>query len=243
MKKYIFLCLCVCVAWSVQAQELVPIPYDLNTPMVYNNSQFDFSLQIANKQIEAGDKEVAVRAITMCSFSNFTHINYTNNLGMIAGVGVRNIGIRARDELLGDVEYKRSVRRVYTLNASLAVKLGSFSKHCFVFAGGEYDLAFHFRQRLKTHSKSKIKQGEWWSTATDRFMPSLFVGVQFPKGLNLKCSYYLNDFFNENYSGKIKNFPAYTHSQMINIAISYQASLQSKHQRKQKSTQSQAVDM
>ncbi|MCL2327313.1 MAG: hypothetical protein FWC39_02235 [Bacteroidetes bacterium] len=221
MKKYTILFIFICYACGVQAQDLVPIP--TKTKSVYSNWVMDLSLQFANKQLETeNESEIAVRTIMFTNFTNFTHFNFSNNFGLLSGIGLRNIGIRARYENIEDVVYKRTVRRVYTLNASLAAKLGSFSKHCFVYGGGEYDLAFHFRQRLKTKTNSQIKQGEWFSNATDRFLPSVFIGVQLPKGLNLKCSYYFNDFFNKNYKGKIENFPTYEQSQMINIAVSFQ---------------------
>ncbi len=194
MKKHILLSILICFVWNVQAQDLVPIP--TKTKSVYNDFIMDFGVQFTDKQLSTEDEsEVAVRTIAFTNFTNFTHFNFNNNFGVITGLGLRNIGIRARNEHIEDVVYKRTIRRIYTVNASLAVKLGAFSKHCFVFGGGEYDLAFHFRQRLKTKNNSQTKQGEWFSNATDLFLPSVFIGVQFPKGLNLKCSYYFNDFW------------------------------------------------
>ena len=221
MKKQALLFILICCVCAAQAQDLVPIP--TKTKSLYSNWVMDLSLQFANKQLKTeNESEITARSIVFTNFTNFTHCNISNNFGLMSGIGLRNIGIRARNETIEDVVYKRTVRRVYTLNASLAAKLGSFSKHCFVYGGGEYDLAFHFRQRLKTKTNSQIKQGEWFSNATNRFLPSVFIGVQLPKGLNVKCSYYFNDFFNKNYKGKIDNFPVYTQSHMINIAVSFQ---------------------
>lgn len=221
MKKHILLSILICFVWNVQAQDLVPIP--TKTKSIYSNWVADLSFQVANKQLATEtEDEIAVRTIIFTNFTHLTHFNFSNNFGLTAGLGLRNIGIRARNETINEELYKRTIRRVYTANASLAVKLGSFSKHCFMYGGGEYDMAFHFRQRLKKKSTSTVKQGEWFSNATDRFLPSVFVGVQLPKGLNLKCSYYFNDLFNKNYSGKIDNFPVYTQSQIITIAVSYQ---------------------
>jgi len=206
---------------DAQAQNLVPVP--TKTKSVYSTLVADLAIQFANKQLKTEDEtEITARTIVFTNFTNFTHFNFGNNFGLVPGMGLRNIGVSARDEHIDDKIYKRTVHRVYTLNASLAVKLGSFSKHCFVYGGGEYDMAFHFRQKLKTYSNSKKKQGEWFSNATDRFLPSVFIGVQLPKGLNLKCSYYFNDFFNKNYKGKIENFPVYTQSHIVNIAVSFQ---------------------
>ena len=223
MKKHVALLLIFATSLcAVQAQDLVPIP--TKTKSVYSTLVMDLPIQIANIHIEGSDREVAVRSIVFCNLTSFTHFNFSNNFGIMPGIGVRNIGVRARNENINDVIYKRTIRRIYTLNASLAVKFGSFSKHCFAYGGGEYDMAFHFRQRLitKTNSTRRIKEGEWFSDATDRFLPSAFIGFQFPHGLNIKCSYYFNDFFNKDYKGKIEDFPVYTQSQMVNLSISYQ---------------------
>ncbi|MDR2963308.1 MAG: hypothetical protein LBU90_06735 [Bacteroidales bacterium] len=221
LKKYGMMTLALCAASGVFAQDLLPIT--VKKKSIYSTLVADMSFQMANKQLSTEEQsEVTMRTIVFTNWAHYTHFNFNNNVGAIAGWGVRNIGIRAHNELIDSVVYRHTVRRIYTLNASLAVKLGSFSKHCFAYGGGEYDMAFHFRQRLKTKTNSRIKDGEWWSTATDRFLPSVFVGMQFPHGVNIKCSYYLHDFFNRNYTGKITNFPVYEQSRMINVSLSLQ---------------------
>jgi hypothetical protein len=95
------------------------------------------------------------------------------------------------------------IRRQYMLGVPLAIKLGSFKNHIYFFGGGEYEMAFHLKEKYWTasfdRSGPKTKSMEWFSSQTPTFLPSLFAGVQFPGGINLKFKYYLTDFLNNNY--------------------------------------------
>ncbi len=122
------------------------------------------------------------------------HYDFTNNFGMYSGYGLRNIGI------ITDVDGIKTKRRTYSLGVPVALKLGSFSDHFYVYGGGSYELFFHYKQKRFVNGV-KSKYSEWFSDRTDRFAPALFAGVQFPGGINLKCKYYLNNFLNRDFQG------------------------------------------
>ncbi len=122
------------------------------------------------------------------------HYDFTNYLGFFSGYGIRNIGIVTDD---GNTVLKR---RTYSLGVPLALKLGSFKNHTYLYGGAEYELFFHYKQKQYI-SGNKVKQGEWFSSRTKRFNPSLFAGIQFPKGINLKFKYYPQNFLNTNFRG------------------------------------------
>ena len=86
------------------------------------------------------------------------------------------------------------------LGVPLAIKLGSFKDNFYIYAGGEYELLFHYKQKLFVDG-DKTKYSEWFSDRTNRFLPSVFAGVQFPKGVNLQFKYYLDDFLNRDFRG------------------------------------------
>jgi hypothetical protein len=52
-----------------------------------------------------------------------------------------------------------------------------------------------------SHSRSgtKTKTTTWWPNQITTFLPSTFIGIQFPGGVNLKFKYYLENFLNQNY--------------------------------------------
>jgi len=75
----------------------------------------------------------------------------------------------------------KTIRRVYTLGVPLAFKLGAFDKHVYFLAGGEYELAFHYRARKwlsNSRDGTKYVDGEWFSKKSRRFVPSVFAGFQ-----------------------------------------------------------------
>jgi hypothetical protein len=138
------------------------------------------------------------------------HYDFTNNLGVFSGYGIRNIGI-ITDE--ADILIKR---RTYSLGIPLALKLGSFKNHFYLYGGSEYEMFFHYKEK-QFKDGIKLKQSEWFSNRTKRFAPSFFAGFQFPGGINLKFKYYPFDFLNRDYS----DFKDYNKTQLFYFSISF----------------------
>lgn len=154
---------------------------------------------------------------TNLRFTLFLHIqqnlNYdlTDWLGFYTGVGLRNVGLIMEDQFryMGftdetnenwDTNVKIK-KRSYSLGIPLAFKLGALDNHYFIYAGGEYEWMFHYKQKLFINDV-KSKEKEWNSDRVTTWNPSVFAGVQFPGGFNLKFKYYLRDFLNHDYVGK-----------------------------------------
>jgi hypothetical protein len=156
---------------------------------------------------------------TLLHFTLFFHtqqmINYDLNsrLGFYSGVCLRNIGIitQERYQYMGftgidenhefwnaDTKIKR---RSYSLGFPLALKVGNLREHTYLYAGGEYEWLFHYKQKLFIEGKKIDKEAEWCSPRVNPWIPSVFVGFQFRGGLNLKAKYYLKDFLNSDYQG------------------------------------------
>ncbi|MEZ5071450.1 MAG: hypothetical protein R2751_10895 [Bacteroidales bacterium] len=140
------------------------------------------------------------------------HLDATNNIGLFTGISVRNIGLITEDRYqnLGFTGVDNThehwnktaiiKRRSYSLGVPLALKLGSFSKNFFLYGGGEIEWMFHYKQKLfLDDNKTKFK--EWGSDRVNPFIPSVFAGIQFPKGVNLKFKYYLENFLNQDFRG------------------------------------------
>jgi hypothetical protein len=130
------------------------------------------------------------------------------------------------------------VRRQYMLGVPIAIKLGSFKDHFYFFAGGEYELAFVFKEKYWTdtfdRSGAKTKDVTWFGSLTPTFLPSVFGGVQFPHGFNVKFTYYLTDFLNNNYTDSrnsqegsifsISDLSRYAKSQLLMFSLCWQFS-------------------
>ncbi len=146
------------------------------------------------------------------------HYNFTNNLGIYSGYGLRNIGIVTEEN---DIIMKR---RTYSLGVPLAIKLGSFKDNAYFYTGGEYALFFHYKQKQYIDG-NKSKQSSWFSNRTKRFAPSFFAGLQFPGGLNLKFKYYPENFLNTKFSGydfgQAVNYAEFNKTQLFYISLSF----------------------
>jgi hypothetical protein len=146
------------------------------------------------------------------------HYDFSNNVGVFSGFGIRNIGV-ITDE--NDILFKR---RTYSLGVPLALKLGSFKDHTYFYTGGEFELFFHYRQKQYING-NKSDHGEWFSNRTKRFAPSLFAGIQFPGGINLKFKYYPENFLNTKFKGNDfgaqVDYSEFNKTQLFYLALSF----------------------
>lgn len=154
--------------------------------------------------VEKGDVDVPslMRFTLFFHYGQFWHFDLNNNVGFFTGGAIRNVGLITReDNIYEGSQYDEDLkikRRSYTLGVPLALKSGSFSKNFYIYGGGEYELLFHYKEKIFVEDR-KVKSTEWMSDKTNRFVPSLFTGIQFPGGINVKFKYYLDDFLNRNY--------------------------------------------
>ena len=61
-------------------------------------------------------------------------MDFSNSIGLYTGVAIRNVGFIYDTDLP-----TKTIRRSYNLGVPLALKLGVFDKHMYLFGGGEYD--------------------------------------------------------------------------------------------------------
>lgn len=157
-------------------------------------------------------------ANTNLRFTIFFHtqqllnLDLTSHIGLYTGLAIRNVGLITEDlyQNVGfsgidntDPNWNKSTkvkRRSYSLGFPLAIKVGSLDKNFFVYAGGEYEWMFHYKQKLFIDD-NKTKFTEWTSDRVNPWIPSLFAGIQFPQGFNLKFKYYMDDFLNPDFRG------------------------------------------
>ena len=188
--------------------------------------EFIFSFVNTNTDIE----DPSMRFSAWFHLQMHWHYDLTNNLGVFWGLGSRNIGYitkpRTNDVFVkgftvydhnlnsGEGGYKLSnnyssdqkitviKRREYTIGIPLGFKVGNFDKNTFLFAGGEIEFPFNYKNKVWVDGKKVYKNSEWFSKQTQDYFLSAFVGVQMPWGMNLKFKWYFNDFMNNNYSTK-----------------------------------------
>lgn len=149
--------------------------------------------------------------------SNYNY-DFSNNFGIFTGLNIKNIGLITKNDTA------KLKRRVYTLGVPLGFKIGNIRDGFFVFFGGEYDLAFNYKEKL-FYQGDKKKFNEWFSDRTPTFMPSVFAGFRFDPGFGIKLQYYPNNFFNKDFSqtvNGVKTFPYQDlEADMFFVTLSY----------------------
>jgi hypothetical protein len=199
----------------VKSQKVYPVT---SGEIIFSQNQSAFTSDFMQQYPGAALVGSNVRFTMVINIGQYMHFDINNNLGFYSGLAVRNIGM-ITDETLPQtvtltnqtVNYSNYniVRRQYTLGIPLALKLGSFKDHFYLFGGGEYELAFVYKEKYWTdtfdRSGAKTKMVTWFGSQTPTLLPSVFGGIQFPGGFNVKFTYYMTDFLNSGYKNSKNN--------------------------------------
>lgn len=202
MKKTILLLVLALSVIAINAQQK-RIYHSAGSEIIFSGADMNFNGTDANNNLR---------------FTLFFHtqqqlnIDLTDNFGLYTGLAIRNVGLIMEDYFQNvgyDVDnthpdFNKNTKikhRSYSLGFPLAFKVGSFSKNYFFYAGGEYEWMFHYKQK-KFIDGEKYKFTAWTSDRVNPWIPSLFAGVQFPGGFNLKFKYYMDDFLNKDFRGQ-----------------------------------------
>ena len=155
----------------------------------------------------------------------YGHMDINNNLGFYSGITMRNMGFITNERW--DQDLVKVIRRTYNIGVPLAFKLGAFDKGYFLFAGGEYEWLFHYKEKTwvdgaGARKNTKVNFTEWFSNRTPSFLPSIIAGVQFPGGINLKFRYYLKNYMNKDYKNSSGDFPYQNFDvKLFSLSLSY----------------------
>jgi len=190
--------------------------YPVSAQKVYTMSGGEIIFSSSIIEQNESDVNSNLRFTLFFHFGEFIHLDLGNNVGFFSGIGLRNVGFITEEN---DVKIKY---RSYNLGVPFAFKAGSFRKNLYVFGGAEYEWMFHFKQKVFV-DEEKTKYTAWFSNRTNDFIPSLFGGIQFPKGFQLKFKYYLRDFLNHQYDGGglYTNYTSFNKTQVWYISLSY----------------------
>jgi hypothetical protein len=242
-----FICIIIYIIGLINiplnAQKVYPVT---SGEIIFSQSKATFTQAFLTQYPGASLANNNVRFTAFFHLGQYIHCDFTNNIGFFSGLAIRNVGMITDENLpqtvsINDgasVPYSKYniVRRQYMLGIPLALKLGSFKDHVYFYGGGEYEVAFHLKEKYWTDSYDrsgpKTKSMEWFSSQTPTFIPSVFAGVQLPRGINLKFKYYLTDFLNTDYkvssnsqdgsSFSISDLTRYESSQVFYFSLCWQ---------------------
>ncbi|MCU4158008.1 hypothetical protein J1N10_18685 [Carboxylicivirga sp. A043] len=217
----ILLCLSLLLAVFTQTRAQRSVYTVTSGEMIFGWADVEQEVPIGSGSFE--DVSSNLRFSVFFHVGQYVHLDIGNSVGLFSGLALRNIGFITEDDAL-DLGVEKEKHRSYTLGIPLALKLGSFRDHFYIFGGGEYELLFHYKYKYWMDG-DKHKTSEWFSDRTKRFLPSVFAGVQFPGGLNVKFRYYLDDFLNSDFhkgDNPLNDYSRYGKTQMFHISVCWQ---------------------
>ncbi len=219
MKTFYFLLFAVMLMFNgnINAQTRI---YPVTTwEYIFNASDFEAEMN--------GNMESVNTNMRFTAFFNWGqnwHFDFNNKMGIYTGFAFRNVGIIVDDSKYNDkpeADYSKVTRRSYNLGIPLSFKYGNFNNHMYFYGGAEIELMFHYKEKYWIDGV-KYKSKEWFSDKTERWAPSVFVGVQLPGGFNIKYKYYFNDFLNHSYKDSFTDFSSIGKSSMWYISVGWQ---------------------
>lgn len=160
---------------------------------VYTTSNGEWIFSFGDIEVNGESESPVVRFTPFFNQQFAVHYDPTNFLGVFAGASIRNVGF-----IYDESETIRKKFRTYNFGIPVGLKVGVMDKG---FLYGGYEIEFPFNYKEKTfEDNSKEKFNEWFSDRVPTYYNTFFVGVQLPKGLNLKFKYYLTEFFNSDFT-------------------------------------------
>lgn len=186
--------------------------YSSGMEFIFSGANFEGSAEGTNydandnswsSSINADGSKSPVRFSMVFHFQALAHYNFGKSAGIFTGLTCRNVGFTQNKAQTATTPEFASVYRTYTVGIPLAFKIGNMEKHFSLYAGAEAGFAFNYKEKHfngNNRQNRQNKKSEWFSGRTNWFQPQIFAGIQLPGGANIKFAYYLNNFFNEDFT-------------------------------------------
>jgi len=165
----------------------------------YGSQEWEIIFSFADIDNRQETTDNIMRWSPVINLMGYTNYDFSKNLGVYAGFGIRNVGFIADFPERGNDE--RTKYRTYNLGIPVGFKIGNLdqAKPRFLFAGYEFEVPFHYKEKRFVNGDKEQKISAWFTGRTEVFTQSLFVGWQTRSGMAIKFKYYLDPFFNEDY--------------------------------------------
>ena len=175
---------------------------------IYTSSGGEMIFQMSQADRGGNSLSTNLRWTVFLHFGQYVNFDFGKNFGLYTGLALRNVGFIMNENRSsgteGELRLEKHIYRTYNLGVPLAIKFGSLDNHLYFFGGAEYEWQFQFKHKYwpsgnGSRSNEKVKYTGWFTDEVRYFVPSVFVGVQFPAGINLQFKYYLQSMLNQDY--------------------------------------------
>ena len=158
----------------------------------YWSTGLEMLFSFADIQQDGISKSSIIRWAPVMNVQTFFNYDVAEHFGVYSGIGVRNVGF-----IYDEDDATRKKYRTYNMGIPFGIKACNFDKF-FVYAGYELELPFTYKEKT-FYNNQKAKLTEWFSDRVPTINHSILVGLQFPRGVNLKFKYYFTGFFNQDF--------------------------------------------
>lgn len=182
----------------------------------YVSSGGEMIFSMANISADGVDIDPVVRFSTFFNVQTLVNYDFSSSAGVFTGLSIKNVGF------IFDVPNSNERKKVRTYNLGIPVgfKLGNLD-NIFIYGGYELEFPINYKEKTFVNDEKEDKFNVWFSSRTKTVQSSVFVGLQFPFGANLKFKYYLSNFFNEDYTAKDENGISYKPYEGLEANIFY----------------------
>ncbi|MGD9329090.1 MAG: hypothetical protein PVH48_09010 [Cyclobacteriaceae bacterium] len=158
----------------------------------YWSTGFEMIFSFADIQQDGISKSSIFRWAPVFNLQTFFNYDATKRFGLFSGIGVRNVGF-----IYDESDGIRKKYRTYNVGVPVGLKVGNFDK-TFVYAGYEIELPFNYKEKT-FENDVKSKYTEWFTDRIPTVYHTVLIGIQLPRGVNIKFKYYLTGFFNQDF--------------------------------------------
>jgi hypothetical protein len=191
----------ICVASFIISFSLLAFSQtEKDKSKAYVTSGGELIFSFANVEQNGHSKSSPLRFSPVVNLQVMLNKDINKNFGLFTGLALRNVGYIMNDYInpSDSLSYKKKFRS-YNLGIPVGFKVGNLDK-VFFYAGYEIEVALSYKEKTYDGSDKIDKITGWFSDREEIFQHGFLVGVQFPRGANLKFKYYLNEFNNENFT-------------------------------------------
>lgn len=161
----------------------------------YASSSGEMIFSFANIKQSGNTIDSKLRWSPVFNWQVFSNHDFTQHVGMFYGFAIRNVGF------VYDIPNSDTLKkyRTYNIGIPIGIKIGNMEGG-FIYGGYEFEMPFHYKEKTFVNGDKKDKIQVYFTDRVNWYTQSLFAGFNFKRGLNIKFKYYLDNFFNPNYS-------------------------------------------
>jgi hypothetical protein len=148
-------------------------------------------------KINKGGRELEsnLRWSPVFNWQGIVNHNFGQRAGIFYGLAIRNVGF------IYDIPNTDSLKkfRTYNIGFPVGLKLGNMNG-AFIWGGYEFEMPFVYKEKTFVNERKTEVFEVWFSKRYNPFLNSVFLGINFKRGFNIKFKYYLDNFFNKEYT-------------------------------------------